>query len=457
MKNLFKLTLFVACFQWQSAVRAQDIILEQLSRIEGLRVEEKTSTRPGYRLFDMHYRQPADHRNPAGASFEQRLVLWHRDAARPMVLQTSGYSIFGMDLSSLAVNFRANQIQVEHRYFSGSLPENADWSLLNIEQSAADFHRITVAFKSIYQGRWTNTGRSKGGMTSVYHRYFYPDDVDATVAHVAPHSLQLDDERYVNFVANEIGGSDHESCRAKLLASQKILLRGAPELLARVEGSFDRFLGSPEVGLEHAILEYPWAFWQYAGPDASCSNVPAESASLDTHADFFFSVNSPTSYSDAEVEGFVPYYHQAAEQLGTPGTSILAVFDLLHHADTFNIFSYLPRDRRPTYDNARTMQAVSRWIAESSERMLFVYGAYDPWTAGAFEPRVDGDSYLYQVAKKNHSAQFSDLAGADRDFVFGKIRSWLDIQMESQESPVGRSSRSKNLDDLEFEALRRSR
>ena len=39
-------------------------------------------------------------------------------------------------------------------------------------------------------------------MTSVYHRRFYPDDVDATVAYVAPISFGAPDDRYIDFLAN---------------------------------------------------------------------------------------------------------------------------------------------------------------------------------------------------------------------------------------------------------------
>jgi hypothetical protein len=43
------------------------------------------------------------------------------------------------------------------------------------------------------QGKWVNTGASKGGMTSVYHRRFFPNDLDANVAYVAPLSYSQED------------------------------------------------------------------------------------------------------------------------------------------------------------------------------------------------------------------------------------------------------------------------
>src|SRR5687768_3188655 len=74
-----------------------------------------------------------------------------------------------------------NQISVEQRYFTPSRPSPTNWERqLTIWQAATDHHRIVRALKAIYAQQWVSTGASKGGMTSVYHRRFYPDDVAGT-------------------------------------------------------------------------------------------------------------------------------------------------------------------------------------------------------------------------------------------------------------------------------------
>ncbi len=456
--NLFTRTLllFVAVFSFK--VQAQNIdITTELSKIEGLRFTQIASANPAYKIFEMFYRQPVNHKNPDGPSFEQKLILWHRDEVRPMVLQTSGYAIFSVGLSALASEFTANQIQVEHRFFQTSIPVNPDWSYLNIEESAGDFHRITVALKSIYKAKWVNTGRSKGGMTSMYHRYFYPNDLDATVAHVAPHSYSTDDMRYADFVSNAIGGEQNAECRAKLVASQRVLLANTADIATRIgEGTFN-LLGSKEIAIEHALLEMPWSFWQYSGPGESCANVPAESAPIDEHLSFLFANNDPNGYNDEGLSGFVPYYYQAATQLGSPGTTLSNLADLLKFADTFNIFTYIPKDIPATYDNAKAMHQVSDWIKHSSEKILYVYGDWDPWSGGAYEPRIDGDSYRFYVPKTNHSAQFINLSGEARDLAYMKLSRWLNVDrpVETQSPPNAR--KAKTLEDIEFEALRKLR
>jgi hypothetical protein len=45
---------------------------------------------------------------------------------------------------------------------------------------------MVTALRWAFPGKWINAGESKGGVTSVLHRRFYPCDVEATVAYVAP-------------------------------------------------------------------------------------------------------------------------------------------------------------------------------------------------------------------------------------------------------------------------------
>jgi hypothetical protein len=434
----------------------QDIdITQQLASIEGLRFEETQSPAPGYRTFEMYFTQPADHKNPRGETFEQKLILWHKDASRPMTLQTSGYHIYAVGLSSLALAFNTNQIQVEHRFFLTSTPASKNWALDTIEQSANDFHRVTQAFKSIYKGKWVNTGRSKGGMTSVYHRRFFPNDLDATVAHVAPHSFSVHDERYETLVSDQIGGEENKVCRQKLVDSQKILLANKEKIAHELAGLEFTLVGSKEIASEHSVIEMPWTFWQYFSPIDDCANVPSVSDDVQKHLDFLTEINDPAGYSDAEAKTFVPYYYQAASQLGSPGTRLTDIMAGLSFPETFNIFTYVPKDIPVTYDNAEAMKDVSAWLKSDSERMIFVYGEWDPWSGGPFEPRAEGDSYRFYVPKTNHSSQVTDLKGEDHDLAYKKLRTWLNIQSEASDPSMSdKEIKSKSLEQMEFESVR---
>ena len=163
---------------------------------------------------------------------------------------------------------------MEHRFFLPSRPEPADWSHLTIQQSAADFHRIVKAFKPIYTGRWVSTGGSKGGETVVFFRRFYPADVDATVAYVAP-LARRDDERFPSF-QEAVGAS--APCRERLKAFQRAILAarraaGAAGHLPPARGLTFEQLGL-EKALEHAVIEAYFAFWQYGTPASCDTRIP---------------------------------------------------------------------------------------------------------------------------------------------------------------------------------------
>ena len=151
----------------------------------------------------LSYTQPVDHRRPSAGTFQQRFTLLHKATDRPMVLHTSGYNVsIRVFRSEPTVLVDGNQISVEQRFFTPSRPEPADWSKLNIWQAATDHHRLVTALKPIYAAKWISTGASKGGMTSIYHRRYYPSDVDGTVAYVAPSDvLNREDSAYDRFFA----------------------------------------------------------------------------------------------------------------------------------------------------------------------------------------------------------------------------------------------------------------
>ena len=151
----------------------------------------------GYpRAFQLDITQPVDHDHPYGPTFTQRAYLSHASLSTPMVFAPAGYGTTPQSGQELAGILQTNCLSVTHRYFPDARPENPDWQYLNIWQAAQDHHRIVTLFKEIYQGKWISTGASKGGKTAVFHRRFFPDDVDATVAYVAPFLLSPEDERF---------------------------------------------------------------------------------------------------------------------------------------------------------------------------------------------------------------------------------------------------------------------
>lgn len=244
-------------------------ILQKLEDVPGIAsVSEQPVSEPwsteGARFFVLEIEQPVDHARPQTGAFRQTVTLFFRSEAAPMILASTGYGIVRqIRVSEPAALLGANQLSVEHRFFNTSRPEPLDWSALDIEQAAGDHHRIVQLLRPLFPARWLSTGASKGGMTSVYHRMFYPDDVDATLAYVAPNSYGVSDERYVAFL-DAVGDA---ACRNSVRALQRAVLENRsqlePLMIARAATAEDTFdvLGTARA-FEFATVEAPFALWQ---------------------------------------------------------------------------------------------------------------------------------------------------------------------------------------------------
>lgn len=424
------LAFLSACTEDPSITPPPLDILERLESIPGMVVVEQVSAFEGYRYFVMEYEQPADHDAMGGQTFPQRMVLHHKDEAAPFILGTSGYfvSTTRQRIREPAALLGANQLFVEQRFFTPSRPEPADWSKLTIEQAAADHHRITMALRPMYTGKWVSSGVSKGGMTSVYHRRFFPDDVDGTIAYVAPHSFGTSDARYLDFVA----GLGDPTCQEALRNFQREVLLRRPAMLARMDaqataGGYGYELLGREQALEVAVLELPFTFWQYN--DASlCPDVPLGAATDDEVWAFLEEIDSPNLWADPGFLAFEPYYWQAATELGYPGLEEGYLADLLKYPgiDVPETFITVEPGKVPVFD-ASAMQDVSAWLATEGERLLFVYGDGDPYTAAAFEIGGAKDTFRFFAPGKNHSAAIVDLMDPDRAAALSALEAWTGV------------------------------
>lgn len=420
-------TVAVSSVQVGSTTGQPTDIRDRLEAIPGMTVNELPSEYPGYRYFEMTFDQPENHDDPNGKRFTQRLSLLHRGEDRPTVIFSTGYGLPDFQyLSEPAAIVEGNQISVEHRFFAPSIPAQADWRFLNIRQSATDYHRITEALRPIYGGRWLNTGGSKGGMTSLYFRYFFPDDVHGTIAYVAPHSYGLGDPRYIGFL-DQVGPP---ACRDALKAFQTEVLTRRPQMMDRVmdlvaQGYDFSHLGD-DAALDSAVLSVRFLIWQYA--DASvCDFVPSPAASDDELWSFLEGV-SPVEGSDtSSIAYFEPYYFQAATQLGDPGTdeSYLAPLLTLHGSNASDWVIPGPT-KDLTFDPA-AMPSVQSWLGTSGERMLFIYGENDPWTAAAVDVSTSPDAYLFVAPDGNHGAGIDSLFFDDANAATSLVLEWAGI------------------------------
>ena len=231
--------------------------------------------------FELLIEQPLDHQNPVAGTFHQRVFISHVDFAKPVLLGTEGYAARGVGGGELQRILCGNQVAVEHRFFGKSTPSPVRWEYLTVRQSADDLHAIVSALRKLYTGKWVSTGASKGGQTALFYKCFYPDDVDATVAYVAPINLAQEDPRIYQFLQT-VGD---EETRKKIEQFQIALFKREDEILPLVEPQIQRNRWTFAMGLskayEYGVLEYPYAFWQYGTKPA---DIPSPEASAEVLA-----------------------------------------------------------------------------------------------------------------------------------------------------------------------------
>jgi len=431
-------------------------ILDELRKIPGMTATEGMTMTPGYRFFQLEYDQPVDHKNPSAARFTQRMTLMFRDYAAPVVVYNSGYFVSTRGSRSQVTQLvDGNQLSMEYRYFMPSRPDPADWTKLDIEQAANDQHRITQVLKArLFLGKWLTTGASKGGMTSLFHRRFFPDDVDGTVAFVAPidypeDAVQSPTNRYFVFLENV--GTD-PTCRQKLKDFQNLALarRDAMKTRMRMAATYTEILGEDRA-LEFAVEELPFIFWQY-GSQSRCSTIPANTATDDAVFKFLDDTIDVVSYGDADLTDYLPYYHQSATQLGYPISDESYLVGLMYPGED-TAQAYIPSNiETPAYDNGAAMRDFQDWLASSGQHILLIYGQNDPWSAGAASLGNATDSFKLIAPNGNHGSGIATLNADDEATATAAVMRWAGVAMKKSK-PLG-LERTTEQDEL---ALRRRR
>ena len=188
---------------------------------------KKIDTRQDHITYELKIKQPIDHSNPSKGFFYQKAYLTHKGFDRPTVIITEGYNRDQNRVYELTDLLQANQLDVEHRFFGESMPQPADYTYLNLKQATADLHHIRQLFGQIYSKKWVSTGISKGGATTIFYRYFYPDDVTVSVPYVAPINNAFEDQRIYQFL-DTIGSDD---CHKKVRAFQEKILNNREKVI----------------------------------------------------------------------------------------------------------------------------------------------------------------------------------------------------------------------------------
>jgi hypothetical protein len=380
--------------------------------------------------FEIMVRQPLDHSDTTKGFFLQRVFVADKGKENAVLLITegygAGYAANPRYINELSPMLNSNQICVEHRYFGESWPSLINWDFLTVTNAEGDHHAIVELFKKYYSGKWINTGISKGGQTAVYHRAFYPDDVDVTVAYVAPLNFGVEDGRHEPFIKNKPGTAND---RQRILDFQIRILKNREVLVPKLvefskEKGFEYRVSFDEI-FDYTVLEFPFAFWQWG---KSPSEIPDEHAGLDECFDYLMNVPGPSYFSISGMETNKSFFVQAARELGYYGYDTKPLRKYLSIKSSKNYLSkiFLPDGLKIKYEKS-TAKQVKRFIKTTDSEILFIYGEYDPWSASGFE--VTRKDNLLKIVKPggSHSTHINNLPADQRKQVKEKLEEWLEM------------------------------
>lgn len=375
--------------------------------------------------YELHIKQPVDHEHPEKGYFYQRAYLSHRSFDAPMVMATEGYMRPSNRMYELTRYLEANQVDVEHRYFGTSMPDSLDYTYLNLKQATADLHHIRTLLGQLYETPWVSTGISKGGQTTIFYRYFYPDDVAAAVPYVAPLNLELTDDRIYEFLA-KVGT---EECRRDIRSVQMRVLESREEVLpllrwhAKGAGMEFTYLNL-EQAFEYAVLEYPFSFWQM-GHD--CASIPGAEADVETLLAHFVNVVGLDFYTDASMSGYASHYWQAGDEMGYYGFQTKPFKGLLKTiTEEEPTAIFMPNKVKMNFDPA-FVKSVYNWTQREADEMIYIYGAIDTWTATGVPVSDQVEAKWFVMEGKDHgNARIRNMSEAERTELLQTLEQWME-------------------------------
>ncbi len=380
--------------------------------------------------YILKVRQPLDHQHPEKGSFWQRVYLEHAGFDRPTTIVTHGYNVPKDTRYEIAELLEGNQLLVEHRFFGESLPDYMDYTYLTIAQAAADYHHIRELFGTLYPQKWVSTGISKGGQTTIFYRYFYPEDVAVSFPLVAPVNLSVEDQRIYTFL--DTVGTD--ACRKALYDVQTYLLRHREEILPRArwfaKGADLNFTYLTfEEALEYTILEYPFSFWQWG---SLCEEIPGPEVGIDSMLSHVLKISDLGFFSDRDILGYASHYYQAGAELGYYGYQTSPFKGLLKALPTNQNPSavFMPGHAPIPFDGTLTHQ-VYNWTQTTGKQIAYLYGSADTWSATAVPQSDKVDSAWFFLPDTDHrAARLKNLSDNERERFISVLERWLEMEIE---------------------------
>lgn len=439
----YKLSLLAILLLFSTFLCAESKVLQILKKIPQISDVEELKVNAFSEYYRFFFEQPINHDNPSEGTFKQQVLLGHKNMNAPVIVELEGYHIFSSEEGELAALLNGNQLTIEHRFFDVSVPEgDIPWEYLTIRQAAADQHEIIQTIKSaLYSSsKWVSTGISKGGQTTIFHRYFYPEDVDVSVPYVAPLNLEYIDPRLEKFL-DKLGTAkgnygtlfawDNLNAPRWTIRDFQLLcfryqdtLAGMLDSLA-VEKKFTyHAVGGVKRALQLIVLEFPFAFWQWGHNPA---DIPEEESSdLEEVFDYLVRVSDPSFFEDNSLKRMAPFFYAALTETGMYSYNTKPFKKFLPDEENEIDFTFaMPQGAEMKPFNTKQMAAINEWLQTDASKILFVYGGSDPWYATAVDLKKNGKCRKYVRGDMSHACRIKDFDPVSKEDLIDTLKEWL--------------------------------
>lgn len=423
MKSKYLLFVVVLLIMGNTSFsQSNDLIEGFLNKLDGIEFEKTPLDSLHPYSYTIFINQAIDHQNPQKGSFSQRLYLTHIHDSLPTVMVTEGYGARRNYISEPAKILQCNQIIVEHRYFGESVPDSMDWSQLTTANAAADHHHIYTIFSEFYSDKWICTGISKGGQTSNFYKYYYPNDMHISIPYVAPLNLEQEDVR-INWFLRHVGSSEEN---AIILNYQKMMLQNFDSLFPIFTGMAEMnqqvFAINDTAAYEFMVLEFPYSFFQWGS--LSIDSIPREMLSPYKMMRPMMKLGLVSFYFKPNMDKLIPFMVQAYRELGYYDYDMDLLGNDLRKVKNSSNIAFLPEELRFEYDT-EIMNKVYDYIHNHGNRMIFIYGELDPWSSTSVNPDSRTDAIKMVLSGGAHSTRIRHFSEEEQLMIKLQLLKWL--------------------------------
>ena len=150
-------------------------------------------------------------------------------------------------------------------------------------------------------------------------------------------------------------------------------------------------------------------------------DIPGENAIPDEMLQHLLDVVYAGSYADESMNS--PSMYQFSTELGYYGYVQKNVKDLLSD-DEYPNYAYAPQNTVLDY-SPDNMKKINKWLQNKGNRIIYIYGELDPWSAPAIELTGHADALKTYLKGGNHFTLIRDFPEEEKNRIIKKLEYWL--------------------------------